>query len=182
MHPAVKKKDANKPPQTGPKKDQKEVKEIKKEEDPARLVGHWEKYQINTVSGKESWWVYVKSIDDPAKFPLRRRIPPDCIHCGNKVLVEDEIFSRYGVEWQPLCMKCYSNGNNVPLKNGKPSKGDFCYWCLATDEVKSDICKDCVDYVSGQVTNFGISKTEALTHLYYYQTGLRNSRRILINK
>jgi len=96
-----------------------EVKLKKKEEDPARLVGHWEKIQVNTITGKESWWQFIKTDDDPAKFPLRRRFPPDCIHCGNKVLVEDDVFSRYGVEWQPLCLKCYSNGKDIQLINGK---------------------------------------------------------------
>jgi len=158
------------------------VKEVKKDEDPARLVGHWEKYQVNTVSGRESWWVYVKSYDDPAKFPLRRRIPPNCIDCASKVLVEDDIFSRYGVEWQPICLKCYTKGNNVPLKNGKPSSGDYCYWCLDTDGVKSDICKHCMEFVARQQSDFGLSRTEALTSLYYFQTGLRNTRKALLNK
>jgi len=145
-------------------------------------VGHWEKSQINTVTGTESWWVYVKTYDDPDKFPLRRRIPPDCIQCGNVVLVEDDVFSRYGVEWQPLCTKCYTSGNNIPLINGKlkPSSRTCCWWCLETEDVDSDICKACVEYIQTQQRNFGKSKNEALTSLYYYQTGLRNSRRALL--
>jgi len=145
-------------------------------------VGHWEKIQVNCVTGKESWWVYVKTDDNPHKFPLRRRIPPDCISCGSKVLVEDDVFARYGVEWQPLCIKCYSNGKDVPLVNGKnkPTSQPFCHWCLETEGVTADICPYCQNYIIQQQTNFGLSKNDALTSLYYYQTGLRNSRQPLL--
>jgi hypothetical protein len=163
-----------------PGKDQSKTKpEKKKEDDPAKLVGHWEKIQVNTITGKESWWVFVKTDDDPAKYPLRRRIPPDCVSCGNKVLVEDDLFSRYGVEWQPLCLKCYSAGKDVPLVNGKAKLHSLpvCYWCLETEEVTGDCCQACHDYISRLQTNFGYSNNDALTYLYYFQSGLRDSRR-----
>jgi len=112
-------------------------------------------------------------------------MPPDCIHCGNKVFIEDDLFSRIGVEWQPLCLKCYSKGDSLSLKIGKPLSaiGDRCYYCLATEGVNSDMCKDCMDYIVHQETNFGLTKTEALTYLFYFQTGLRNTRKtVLENK
>jgi len=152
--------------------------EKKKEEDPARLVGHWEKVQINTVTGKESWWLYVKTADDSSKFPLRRRIPPDCVNCNSKVLVEDDVFARYGVEWQPLCVKCYANGRDVPLITGKvkPTSKTICHWCLESENVIGETCKDCSDYIVSLQTNFGLSTNEAFTNLYYYQSNLRKSK------
>jgi len=145
------------------------------------FVGHWEKIPINTVTGKEHWWQYISSpTDDPTKVPLRKRFPPDCVGCGQKVLVEDDVFSRYGVEWQPLCLKCYGSGVGVPLvstQKDKPTEKPFCHWCHEVEGVKGQSCGNCQDYISRATRDFGIGRNEALTNLYYFNTGLRNQRK-----
>eukprot|EP01123_Difflugia_compressa_P009070 TRINITY_DN28_c1_g3_i10.p1 TRINITY_DN28_c1_g3~~TRINITY_DN28_c1_g3_i10.p1 ORF type:complete len:151 (-),score=14.98 TRINITY_DN28_c1_g3_i10:25-477(-) len=146
------------------------------------LVGHWEKIFINTVTGKESWWQFVYSSDEPSKFPMRRRFPPDCVSCGEAVLVEDDIFSRYGVEWQPLCPRCYAGGVGVSLVNvakDKPTNTPYCHWCHSLDNVSGQSCKECLEYYNRVSRDFGMSRNEAYTSLYYFMSGLRKERQIL---
>jgi len=155
----------------------------KEKHDPMHSA-HWERLQINTVTGKENWWVYVVSKDSPheTKIPLRRRHPPNCVTCGEKVLVEDETFSRYGVEWQPVCVRCYSNGVGVPLVDTETHKPTLtgtpkCYWCGEVEGVKGQTCDECQNYVSRAQSDFGMDRKEALANLYYFMTGLREQRK-----
>jgi len=146
-------------------------------------VGHWEKLQINTVSGKENWWQYVQSSTDSSKIPLRRRYPPDCVKCGQAVLVEDDVFSRYGVEWQPLCLKCYATGSSVSLlsvtkEDKKEAEKSYCHWCHEVDGIKDNFCERCLDYVDRVQRDFGLNKNEAYTNLYHFTSSLRKQRKI----
>jgi len=139
------------------------------------------KKQINTVTGKENWWEFVHASADSSKIPLRRRYPPDCVKCGQAVLVEDDVFSRYGVEWQPLCLKCYASGSGVPLVNVTKDKSIdklYCYWCHEVEGVKDQFCERCVEYVDRVQRDFGMGKNEAYTSLYYFTTSLRKQRKI----
>jgi len=137
---------------------------------------------INTITGKEYWWAYVTAATDNPKIPLRRRYPPDCVQCGRTVLVEDDVFARYGVEWQPLCLKCYCGGDGVPLVNvtkDKPTDKPYCSWCHETENVKGQSCQKCQDYVARVTTDFSMSRNEAYTNLYYFSQGLRKQRKPL---
>jgi len=147
------------------------------------VAGHWEKLQINTVTGKENWWQYVHSSTDSStqtKIPLRRRYPPDCVKCGQAVLVEDDVFSRYGVEWQPLCLKCYATGSGVPLLNVSIQDKDlpYCYWCHEVVGVKDNFCEKCLEYVARVQRDFGLNKNDAYTNLYHFTSNLRKQRKI----
>jgi len=167
-------------PQNSQKKDPK--KEI--QNFPFHLtVSYWEKITVNTVSGVEQWWQYVTKNENPENIPLRRRFPPECELCGNMCLVDDDSFKRYGVEWQPICVKCYATSQHVPLKKleepnptEKP-RNEKCYFCHEPNSVVAgDGCLNCWEYVTNLQKNFGICKTEAITNLYYYNSNLRKIR------